>query len=231
MATRVTDAEKDRMRELHDGGMSYRAIGREIGYSHTVVACICDLELDARTKVRTKARIQTPKYKASRKAYEQTPKRKDDRKVHAKTQNSKAVGKAYRQTPKRKAARKAYEQTPKVRAIRKAYRHTVQGRLRQNLRRRLHNAVKNSQKAGSSIRDVGCTIEHLKSYLESKFQPGMTWDNWTHDGWHIDHIKPLASFDLTDREQFKEACHYTNLQPLWAEENLSKGAKLAWEAA
>jgi hypothetical protein len=48
----------------------------------------------------------------------------------------------------------------------------------------------------------------------------MTWDNWTTDGWHIDHIKPLASsFDLTDRKQFLEACHYTNLQPLWAKDN------------
>ncbi len=54
----------------------------------------------------------------------------------------------------------------------------------------------------------------------------MTWDNYGLYGWHIDHIKPLASFDLTDREQFLEACHYTNLQPLWAEENLSKGNKI-----
>jgi hypothetical protein len=51
----------------------------------------------------------------------------------------------------------------------------------------------------------------------------MSWDNWTTDGWHIDHIKPLASFDLTDRQQLLLACHYTNLQPLWAIDNLSKG--------
>jgi len=62
--------------------------------------------------------------------------------------------------------------------------------------------------------------------LESKFQPDMNWDNWASDGWHIDHIKPLASFDLTDREQLLIACHYTNLQPLWAKDNIAKSDKI-----
>lgn len=77
------------------------------------------------------------------------------------------------------------------------------------------------------MRDLGCTIEELKAHLESLFKPGMTWDNWGHTGdvWHLDHIIPLASFDLTDPEQVKLACHYTNLQPLWATENLQKGAR------
>ena len=73
---------------------------------------------------------------------------------------------------------------------------------------------------------MGCTISELKSYLESKFQPEMTWDNWALDGWHIDHIKPLVSFDLTDRNQLLESCHYTNLQPLWATDNLIKSDKI-----
>jgi hypothetical protein len=63
----------------------------------------------------------------------------------------------------------------------------------------------------------------LRARLEVKFQQGMSWDNYGQ--WHIDHIKPLAKFDLTDRTQFLAACHYTNLQPLWAEDNLSKGAR------
>lgn len=100
-----------------------------------------------------------------------------------------------------------------------------QFKLAKNLRARLHAAIKNSQKRGSAVRDLGCTIEELKVYLESKFLPGMTWENWGKgpDKWNIDHIRPLASFDLEDRTQFLVANHYTNLQPLWAVDNLKKG--------
>ena len=98
-------------------------------------------------------------------------------------------------------------------------------KLKSLLRHRLYLALKGNFKSGSAVRDLGCTIPVLKTYLESKFQSGMSWDNWTADGWHIDHIKPLSSFDLTDRNQLLEACNYTNLQPLWAKDNLSKGAK------
>jgi hypothetical protein len=98
----------------------------------------------------------------------------------------------------------------------------LQFKLCTTLRSRLRLALKNNQKVGSAVKDLGCTIDELKSYLESKFQNGMTWDNWSLYGWHIDHIKPLASFDLSDRKQLLEACHYTNLQPLWAKDNLAK---------
>ena len=108
---------------------------------------------------------------------------------------------------------------------RNKHKTNVQFKLSINLRNRLNDALKNNYKSVSAVRDLGCTVEELKKYLESKFSPGMTWDNWTIDGWHIDHIKPLSSFDLTDRNQLLEACHYTNLQPLWAKDNLSKGAK------
>lgn len=73
---------------------------------------------------------------------------------------------------------------------------------------------------------VSLSVEDLVAYLESKFQDGMTWENYGSD-WHIDHIRPCASFDLTDPSQLAECFHYTNLQPLWAYDNLSKGAR--WE--
>jgi hypothetical protein len=102
----------------------------------------------------------------------------------------------------------------------------IQFKLQAILRSRLYSAVKDNRKKGSAVKDLGCTIEQLKQHLESKFQPGMSWDNHTLDGWHIDHIKPLSSFDLSDRKQLLEACHYTNLQPLWAKDNLTKSDKI-----
>ena len=70
---------------------------------------------------------------------------------------------------------------------------------------------------------VGCTPAFLKQYLESKFQKGMSWSRRTEI--HIDHIRPICLFDLTDIEQQRACFHYTNLQPLWAKDNLRKGAK------
>jgi ribosomal protein L40E len=99
-------------------------------------------------------------------------------------------------------------------------------RLSDNLRNRLNIAIKNHAKSGSAVEDLGCSIEEFKSYLQSKFQPGMTWDNWSFTGWHIDHRTPMSSFNLSDRAELLKACHYTNLQPLWAKDNLSKGSKL-----
>ena len=71
---------------------------------------------------------------------------------------------------------------------------------------------------------LGCTFEYFIEYLQRLFKVGMTWKNY--GKWHIDHIKPCASFDLSKLEAQKKCFHYTNLQPLWAEENLKKGAKI-----
>ena len=98
-------------------------------------------------------------------------------------------------------------------------------RLACYLRCRLGKALKGNYKTGSAVRDLGCTIEEFKKYIESKFQSGMTWENYGKGGWHLDHIIPVSSFDLSDPAQFRECWHYTNYQPLWAADNLSKGIK------
>ena len=101
----------------------------------------------------------------------------------------------------------------------------IQYKLKVNLRKRLLRAIKIDQKSGSAIEDLGCTIQFFKNYLESKFKPGMSWENYGLYGWHIDHVIPLSKFNLQNREDFLKACHYTNLQPLWATDNLKKGDK------
>jgi hypothetical protein len=98
--------------------------------------------------------------------------------------------------------------------------------VRNNVLRGLKRYKERPEKAARSIKLLGCTIPELKTYLESKFLPGMTWENHGLHGWHIDHIKPLSSFDLTKPKEQEKAFHYTNLQPLWAKDNLSKGNKV-----
>jgi len=95
-----------------------------------------------------------------------------------------------------------------------------------SLRANLYNWFKlnGKQKSSKTEQLLGCSYQEFITYLIPKFQRGMTLEN--HGEWHIDHIIPLASFDITDPEQQRQACHYTNLQPLWAKDNLSKGAKI-----
>jgi len=102
-------------------------------------------------------------------------------------------------------------------------RRDPQYRLAKNLRTRLANIMSGRAKVGSAIKDLGCDLQQLQQYLASKFKPGMTWDNYGE--WHIDHIRPLSKFNLQDVTELRAACHYTNLQPLWALDNLSKGNK------
>jgi hypothetical protein len=91
-------------------------------------------------------------------------------------------------------------------------------KLANRLRHRIYSAIK----TGGAINNLGCSIEELKKHLESQFKPGMSWGNYGKNGWHIDHIIPLASLDLTISENLKLVCHFTNLRPLWWHENLGR---------
>ena len=104
--------------------------------------------------------------------------------------------------------------------------NNIQARIKHNLRIRTRHVLKGKIKSGTTIDLLGCQPEFLISYIEKQFKEGMTWDNYGRRGWHIDHILPCASFDLSDPEQQKKCFHYTNLQPLWAEDNLRKSDKV-----
>lgn len=104
-------------------------------------------------------------------------------------------------------------------------------KLAKILRDRLYVALRGRSKHGSGVKLLGCSVEAARFHLEAQFKPGMSWKNHSYRGWHVDHKRPLSSFDLTDPSQLAMACHYTNLQPMWAKPNLRKGARLMMEVA
>jgi hypothetical protein len=122
------------------------------------------------------------------------------------------------------AVRERQRRRHKVRVIEDA-----EYKITKRLRCRVNAALKASgARKSKGMEDLlGCSIGFFKSYIESKFLDGMNWGNYTFFGWHIDHIKPCASFNLTREKEQKKCFHYTNLQPLWWRDNLTKGAKIA----
>jgi hypothetical protein len=113
---------------------------------------------------------------------------------------------------------------------RKARYHKAMAIPSARLRKRVMNRIWISMK-GRSVKDsgsfsaIGCSIKFLKSYIEGKFQKRMTWENYGE--WHVDHIRPCASFDLSDKQQVLQCFNWRNLQPMWASENCSKGSNYA----
>jgi len=105
----------------------------------------------------------------------------------------------------------------------KRYNSDINFRLKNVLRSRLYQALSGNRKNSKMIELLNCSIEKLKNHLQSQFVKGMTWDNY--GKWHIDHIKPCAKFDLSKAEEQQKCFHYTNLQPLWAIDNIKKGCK------
>mgnify|MGYP006908351622 CR=1 len=96
--------------------------------------------------------------------------------------------------------------------------------LSRRVRRRINNAFKRRGfvVSGRTTEIIGCGIKELKAHLESQFADGMSWDN--KDQWHIDHIIPLDF--ARDEKHLRWLCHYTNLQPLWADDNMKKSNKM-----
>lgn len=91
---------------------------------------------------------------------------------------------------------------------------------------RVRKALQGVARSASTMALIGCDADALRLHMERQFKPGMSWDNYGYRGWHVDHIRPCASFDLTDPDQQQECFHYTNLRPEWRYDNQSKGSKL-----
>lgn len=108
-------------------------------------------------------------------------------------------------------------------------RKTPQFKIRKNQSKRIRDCLRDhlklKKKHHYTMKLIGCSPDQLITYLENKLQKGMTWENYG-TYWHIDHIKPLAKFDLSKDEEIEKCFHFSNLQPLTAKENLEKGDKL-----
>lgn len=109
---------------------------------------------------------------------------------------------------------------------RKRLKTDVNFKLSTTIRKRLRSAVDGDQKTGLAIDSLGCSIEYFKKYIADQFNEGMSWDNHSFSGWHLDHQIPLSVVNLEDRDDLLHVCHYTNIQPMWATDNFIKGNKI-----
>lgn len=124
-----------------------------------------------------------------------------------------------------------YNNLKHVRSLKASYKlkmHSANpsAKLAAYYRKRVYSALKKCENTIKyKTQDIlGCDYTFLKSYLESLFKPGMSWENYGQ--WHVDHIISCCTFNLTDESQLKKCFNYKNLQPLWAKDNLIKSKKL-----
>lgn len=200
----------NRAKLLRNQGLSYRKIGEELGKCYSTIRIW--LEPAASSGQKLWASNNPDKMKEHQKKYRQSDKYKKGHRLRMRES---------RKTEKSKEYRRKYSKEYQ----RNRRKHDLDFKLRCLMRTRLGHIISGADKSGSAVSDLGCSITELKVHLENQFQDGMTWEN--HGEWHIDHILSLCSFNLSDREQLLQACNYTNLQPLWAADNLSKGSTVS----
>lgn len=170
---------------------------------------------------------------------------KESRKQYLKNNKEKVRATNRKYNLKRKEKMRVYykENKEKIQAFQRKYRRKfpekrreyVRNRrktdpnyaLRCVLRSRLRGVLRGQVKAASTMALLGCSTEQLMRHLERQFVEGMSWNN-RGTAWHVDHILPCASFDLSDAEQQRRCFHWSNLQPLFASENISKGDKILY---
>lgn len=145
--------------------------------------------------------------------------RKNTLAKYRKTEKSKICQKKYKQTSLNyKKYHKIYDNI--YRKKRKKTDHLF--KLTVNLRSKFHSLIRGTRISKNMEQLLGCSFFEIKDYLQSKFIPGMTWENYGPKGWHIDHIIPISAFDFSNPIHLKVCWHYTNLKPLWAIDNLIK---------
>ena len=157
--------------------------------------------------------------------------KKENRKKWLKTEKGKKYLEDMNSPEKKRVYNQTYSSTQKGkeanrRSVKKALKTNPTYKMANAIRRRLgeYLRLKGLTKTNKTFTVVGCTPAELKIHLEKQFKPGMTWWNHTPKGWHIDHIIPLASVETI--EETEKLAHYTNLQPMWATDNIKKSNKI-----
>lgn len=189
-----------------------------------------------RERIRARAKAHAPKYRMNRlvrdrvryyekrelllqrkrEAYWRDPEKFRKRRRASKQSYFPERKKAWRELNKEEINRKNRERRRRKPAV----------KIATDMRCRINTALRRQsviRRRSSLVTLLGCTVAQLVAHIESKFKPGMSWAN--RKLWHIDHIEPCASFDLTDQAQQAICFHWSNLEPIWASENLRKGAK------
>lgn len=183
---------------------------------------------------RSKLRIENPEKLRS---FERKRKKRDPEQIRQRNKNyyikhadcRRKYNKNYRLDNKEKFQKykKEYSQRPEVKKRVKEnrmyrYKNDIQFKIARLIRWRILSAIKKNNKSDRTINLLGCTIKDFKDYLESKFKIGMSWEKFGINGIHIDHIRPLSSFNLQLPEEQKKAFHYTNCQPLWSTTDVAR---------
>lgn len=168
---------------------------------------------------------QSPKGVKARRRYQTSDKCKEAQSIYHRSDAYKNKDKARNKTEKRIMQRRKANSSPENLAkLREKYATDPLVRISQSIRVSQRQCLKGKRKPASTFKTLGCSLEYFMEYIEGMFRDGMTWDNYG-EYWHLDHKKPLATFsDLTDPDQFAEAQHWSNLQPLLTHENLAKNA-------
>lgn len=229
-ARRAAKLKADRLRKLSPQEAKARVEGYMLKERGMKRCCVC-----GETKRRSGffARPERNSIRSRCKSCDQVKNRTWQRRNRARVNET--MRRSYWRNPLRSIeySRRWRQENPEKRRLqhrREALRRRTDARLRllTLIRRRVHLALKNQWKSGRTIELLGCSGNELRQHLESQFTTGMAWENYGRGRgkWHIDHIIPCSAFDLARAEHQRRCFHFSNLQPMWAEENLAKSNKL-----
>jgi len=235
------DPLNQKIRELRQRKYGYKAIGRELGISKGAVHSRCE-RMGLNGRKAPMKRFNPDGMVMEEYQREMRVLRKDDWRNHPMATTEDAAREYYRRkyhrtkTPelmrknaeRSKAYHAKHKHCPVYRAKRRAkhdrWEAIPKNRMRVNLGNRLNLAIRagGGCKDQSVLRIIGCTVPELNEHIERQFVRGMTWKNYG-GVWHVDHIVPCTYFDLTRHDEQRRCFHFTNLRPLWAEQNIKEG--------